>query len=342
MRAFFLLVIFGLTTSASSSLLAIDWEEQEYFSGTSVGGDSAGQTLRVISSTDTAVFKPIIERFLSNNPSMAIEYLVAGSSDIYDFFRHSPDEYDVVISSAMDLQIKLVNDGLARSIDGLEYPDWAQWRQSLFGFTLEPAAIVINKAAFATLAVPQSRQEMIEVLRENIDTFKGRIGTYDVRQSGLGYLFATQDARRSETYWRLMEIMGSLDARVYCCSGEMLNDVASGELAISYNVLGSYAMARSDIADKVEVILPSEFPTTMMRTAFVAKTTSKATAAISFVRFLASSDWSGVGGSSLPSLQDASVDAQTSVISLEPSLMIFLDRMKRALFIKEWERAIIQ
>ena len=341
MRAFFFLIIHLLAT-IPASLTAAEWEEQEYFTANSIDGKPATRTLRVLSSTDTAVFKPIIEGFLTNNPELEIEYLVAGSSDIFDVFRNSPEEYDVVISSAMDLQIKLVNDGLARSIDGLDYPGWAQWRKSLFGFTLEPAAIVVNKAAFADLLVPQSRQEMIEVLRENVDLFRGRIGTYDVRQSGLGYLFATQDARRSETYWRLMEIMGSLDARVYCCSGQMLDDVASGEIAISYNVLGSYAMARRDIADKVEVVLPSEFPTTMMRTAFVAKNPPNPGAAISFVRFLASSEWSGAGGSSLPSLLAASVDAQTSVISLEPSLMIFLDRMKRALFIKEWERALIQ
>lgn len=337
MRAFLLLAAVIFSVFLSLSVSATDWEEQEYFDS-----GSATEKIRVVSSTDTSVFKPIIQRFLATNPRIAIEYLVAGSTGIYDVFRNTPDQFDVVISSAMDLQIKLVNDGLARSIEGLDHPVWAQWRQSLFGFTLEPAAIVVNKAAFAGLPIPGSRQEMIEVLRENIDTFKGRIGTYDVRESGLGYLFATQDARRSETYWRLMEIMGSLDARVYCCSSEMLDDVASGEIAISYNVLGSYAMDRSDIADKVEVILPSEFPTTMMRTAFVANKAPNPNAATSFVRFLTSTEWSASGGSSLPALQNASGNAQTSVISLEPSLMIFLDRMKRSLFIKEWERAIIQ
>ena len=104
---------------------------------------------------------------------------------------------------------------------------------------------MINKAVFENLPIPQSRQEMIETLRSNPDTFKGRIGTYDVRASGLGYLFATQDARRSETYWRLTEIMGTLDVQLYRGSGEMIDDLAVGKIAISYNVLGSYAKART-------------------------------------------------------------------------------------------------
>jgi len=323
----------------SNSLPAVEWEERKIFKGA-----LAKHTLRVISSTDISVFTPIIEQFLVQNPSVSIEYLVAGSTDIDDVFRQSPDQFDVVISSAMDLQLKLVNDGYAQQIDDLPYPSWAQWRQSLFGFTLEPAAIVVNKEAFRSLPVPSSRQALIEIMREHAATFNGKIGTYDVRQSGLGYLFATQDARRSETYWRLMEIMGSLDTRLYCCSGAMLEDVSNGTIAIAYNVLGSYAMDRKDIADKIEIILPSEFPTTMMRTAFVSRRAPELKRASAFVQYLASFKWNATAGVevSLPTIQSAPPGLQSSVIALEPGLMTFLDRMKRRLFIKEWESAIIQ
>lgn len=334
MRSIFFLVTLLLTSVAT----AVEWEDKQLFSGS-----ESGPSLRVVSTTDTAVFAPIIERFLVDNPNLSIEYWVAGSTDIYSSLQTTPEQFDVVISSAMDLQLKLVNDGYAAQIEDLSYPGWAHWRQSLFGFTLEPAAIVINKSAFKALTTPKSRQDLIEVLRENQELFKGKIGTYDVRKSGLGYLFATQDARRSETYWRLTEIMGSLDTRVYCCSGEMLDDLANGTIAISYNVLGSYALAREDIANKIEVILPSEFPITMMRTAFVSKQAPQPEAATSFLRYLASSQWDTNGEeNALPGLHSAANDTQRSVIALEPGLMVFLDKMKRQLFIKEWERAIIQ
>jgi len=332
-------IVFLIILAYSQITTAVDWEERELFE--SLAGT---ETLRIISTTDTSVFAPLIELFQTSNPHVDIEYFVASSTDTYQAVEQTLEPFDVVISSAMDLQLKLVNDGHAKQLQNLQHPDWAQWRQSLFGFTLEPAAIVINRAAFSTLPVPRSRQDMLEVLRENPDVFTGRVGTYDVRRSGLGYLFATQDARRAETYWRLMEIMGSLDARVYCCSGEMIEDLASGDIAISYNVLGSYATLRKDVADKIEIILPSEFPTTMMRTAFVVTNSAHPRLAETFLRFLTSSQWSSgdTNAVSLPSIHDSTGDSQRSVISLEPGLMVFLDRMKRKRFLKDWESALIQ
>ena len=328
-----------LASGGSSTDSSLKWEDRKLF-----GNTSNSQAITVLSSTDTSVFAPIIESFLSDNPELTIEYLVAGSAEVYQRFRQSPSSYDVVISSAMDLQLKLVNDGLAYQINDIQHPDWAQWRQSLFGFTLEPASIVVNKLAFATLPEARSRQAMIELLRTNPDSFRGKIGTYDVRQSGLGYLFATQDSRASETYWRLMEIMGSLETRLYCCSGEMIEDLANGEIVIAYNVLGSYANARTDIADKIDIILPSDFPNTMMRTVLVARKSQQHRSATSFLRYLTSAGWddSDSDKPSLPSIKDDPVDTQQSIIQLEPGLMIFLDKLKRRTFIKEWESAIIQ
>ncbi len=334
MRYFlFLILVVG-----SPIVTAIEWEEQRIFKGA-----NGGETLRVISSTDSSVFAPIIDSFLSAHPYLNIEYRVASSTGIYNEYRQSPDQYDLVISSAMDLQLKLVNDGYAFALDDVDHPEWAQWRQSLFGFTLEPASIVVNKSAFGNLPVPQSRQEMIEVLRANPDVFRGKIGTYDVRQSGLGYLFATQDARASDNYWRLMEIFGNLETRLYCCSGAMIEDLAQGRIAIAFNVLGSYAAARSDLAEKIEIVLPSDFPNIMMRTALIAKSTRRVRSAGLFLRYLVSSRWNDDAGqaNTLPSLHLPSIKDKRSIIALEPGLMIFLDRLKRQSFIKEWENAVI-
>lgn len=322
-----------------NTVLANEWEEYTRFES-----HPDAPTLRVLSSTDTSVFAPIIQGFLADTSAVNVEYLVASSSDIDAIFRQSPEQFDLVISSAMDLQLKLVNDGFAQSVDNPEHPRWAQWRQSVFGFTLEPAAIVINRDAFKNIPVPRTREDMIDVLRSGADEFKGRVGTYDIRQSGLGYLLATQDARSSETYWRLMEILGRLDARLYCCSGQMIEDLANGDIAISYNVLGSYANARLDLADKIEVILPDDFPTTMMRTVLISEKTREPAAAREFLRYLVSARWSTQGQrtSSLPTLETAGNISQRSLIALNPGLMIFLDKMKRRLFLTAWESALIQ
>lgn len=323
---------------AASLANAQNWEDQRTFSSA-----SPDQTLRVISSTDTSFFVPIVESFLGTRPDASIEYLVTGTADIDRIFRSAPQEYDVVISSAMDLQLKLANDGYARQLDDVAHPEWAHWRQSLFGFTSEPAAIVLNRAAFDGHPLPRSRQDLIEALRARPDVFEGRIGTYDVRASGLGYLFATQDARASETYWRLTEVMGSLKARLYCCSGDMIDDLAAGKIAMAYNVLGSYAQARKDVEDDIAIILPSDFPTTMMRTAFVSAQTSRPDLAEAFVRHLirlqAENDATAFP---LPPLVAELNSAARSTIALEPALMTHLDTLKKRKFLAEWESAVIQ
>ena len=260
---------------------AQEWEDRQVFND-----GAASTTLRIISSTDTDLFAPLIEAFVAENPDVAIEYLVTGTADIDTRFRATPDAFDIAISSAMDLQLKLTNDGYALPLDSVTQPAWAEWRQSPFAFTSEPAAIVINRTAFEGIPIPQSRQDLIEALRARPDVFRNRVGTYDVRLSGLGYLFATQDARASETFWRLMEVMGGLDVKLYCCSGDMIDDLTDGTIAVAYNVLGSYAEARAESQDILEIVLPADFPTTMMRTAFVSKATQEAEIAEEFVRFL--------------------------------------------------------
>ena len=317
---------------------AQDWEDRKIFKD-----PGATTTLRIVSSTDTDLFAPLIEGFVDRNPDIAIEYLVTGTADIDRRFRKTPDAFDISVSSAMDLQFKLTNDGYALELESVSHPAWAQWRQSLFAFTSEPAAIVINRAAFEGLPIPRSRQELIEAMRARPDVFRGRIGTYDVRLSGLGYLFATQDARSSETFWRLMEVMGGLDTQLYCCSGEMIDDLTNGTIVVAYNVLGSYAEARAESQNILETVLPSDFPTTMMRTALVSKETDEPAAARRFIQFLVTYQSNPTDETrALPPLHDRENGTENATIALEPALMTFLDTLKRTKFLSEWEDALVQ
>lgn len=325
------LVFFGFVAEAQ------EWEDYQVFNA------GADNSLRIISSTDTDLFAPLIQRFTAENPKITIEYFVTGTADIDTIFRHNPGDYDIVISSAMDLQLKLTNDGKALFLETITHQPWAQWRQSLFAFTSEPAAIVINKRAFTDLPTPKSRQDLIKAIRNRPDIFRSKIGTYDIRSSGLGYLFATQDSRASETYWRLTEVMGGLDVQLYCCSGDMIDDLTDGTIAVAYNVLGSYAEARVENGDLFEIIDLSDFETTMMRTALVSAETKEPQAAASFIQDLIDHQSSPrTIQQTLPALTTDQNRVDRGAIALEPALMTFLDNLKRSKFIEEWQSAIIQ
>lgn len=309
------------------------------------GPDGAGTVLTILSTTDTEFFAPLITGFLDGREGVAVDYTVASSAEVVRAIRDEGARFDVVVSSAMDLQTKLANDGLAqrhRPDTAADLPDWAIWNDMVFAFTEEPAAIVLSRAAWGDLPLPSTRQELISILRENADRFRGRIGTYDVRTSGLGYLFATQDARSSDTYWRLTEVMGALDARLYCCSSDMLDDVISGDLALAYNVLGSYAASRSDGAADVVLILPTDFTTIMQRSILIPRTAERPDLARAFTDYVLGAAFGGETPLGRPESLSATGESSLRRIRLGPGLLVYLDRFKRESFLAEWESAMLQ
>ena len=150
--------------------------------------------------------------------SISIEYIVASTADIYDEIKNNRDSrFDLVMSSAMDLQIKLANDGYAKNIDVSNkqtMPNWSLWQDKVIGLSLEPIVMVFSKKDVKN--IPNTRSDLISILRANSNYFHNRIITYDINKSGAGFLFASQDARQSNSFWRLSELMGSLNAKVVC------------------------------------------------------------------------------------------------------------------------------
>src|SRR5439155_4601374 len=120
---------------------------------------------------------------------------------------------DVVWSSAMDLQVKLVNDGYAARYVSPETPNlprWAIWRNEAYGTTFEPIGFVYNKSLIDVPKVPQSRAELVNLLTNDAGRFKGKVTAFDPEKSGLGYLMMTQDLDASpETFWNVAKVLGA-------------------------------------------------------------------------------------------------------------------------------------
>ncbi len=306
-------------------------------------------TLRIISTADANVFEPIILEFQKLNPGIGIDYIIASSTELMKAIHVEGEPFDLAISSAMDLQTKLANDGFAQDYfsDATEaLPNWAKWRNQIFAFTQEPAALVISRADFADLDPPKTREALISLLRDNPETFGGRIGTYDVRISGAGYLFATQDSRNSDSYWRLTEVMGRLNARLFGSSDEMIREVASGRLALAYNVVGSYAMSRLQEYPGIQVVLFDDYVNVMLRTALIPKNAPNPAHSGLMIDFLASlnqrPDLAAL--TSLPPISEASLRQNSAArpIRLGPGLLVFLDRLKKESFLKNWTSSMEQ
>ena len=125
------------------------------------------------------------------------------SNDLYNGYLGdllaSPTTADVLWSSAMDLQFRLASAGQAQAYDSPEIaglPAWAVWKNVAFGTTFEPIVIVYNKRLLAPDEIPQTHADLARLLTEKRDRFAGKVVTYDIERSGLGFLLATQDERR--------------------------------------------------------------------------------------------------------------------------------------------------
>jgi hypothetical protein len=67
---------------------------------------------------------------------------------------------------------------------------------------------------------------------------RGKVGTYDIERSSVGYLLATQDAQRGSIAGALLGALGDNDVVREERTGVLLDKVASGQLSLVYNVLG--------------------------------------------------------------------------------------------------------
>lgn len=335
-------ILFALALTLSAPAAAFEVEEER------IWGDPASVTrLDVLSTTDIDIVAPVIDAFLADRPDIALRYVMASSQEIYRAIADEGAQFDLVMSSAMDLQMKLANDGLARahlSSMVAQLPDWARWRDRLFGYTLEPVVLLVSRPALGGLPVPRSRRALLELIRDHPDRFDGRVGTYDPRLSGVGYMFATQDARQTDTFWRMAEVMGRLNTQLYCCSVDMIDDLESGRLAIAYNVVGSYAATRLTGHPDILMVEPEDYTIALLRTALIPTTAQRPDLGAGLLDFLLGDVAQALMGP-IPTLAPGARSAlppHMRPIRLDTGLLVHLDRIKRTAFLREWDGAMVQ
>ncbi len=316
--------------------------------------------LTVYSSLDEDVSKPLIAAFQSQNRDVEIHYHDLQSLDIYERVITETDSgdatADLLLSSAMDLQVKLANDGYAENMGNLapNWPTWARWRNSVFGLTFEPSVIVYHKPSFVGLKPPANRTELANLLTGEGDRFFRRAATYDIERSGLGFLFLARDTEHDRNIWRLVNAMGSAGVKLYSNSSSILERVADGRLALGYNILGSYAQAWADRFPDLGIILPQDYTVVMARIALVPKSARQPELGRRLLSFLMSQRGQSVMSKDLklPALHPnvsgentatafrAKFGSRLRPIPIGPGLVAYLDQVKRARFINRWNKAL--
>src|SRR3954447_25263196 len=144
----------------------------------------------VYSALDTKAAQPLIRDFNAVYPDIKVEYNDMNSTEMYNRFiaesAAGQGSADVMWSSAMDLQVKLVDDGQAlpyHSPEASKLPTWAVYKSQAYGTTYEPAVFIYNKRLVTGDEIPQDHAAFSKLLAAKTDKFKGKVTTYDIEKS---------------------------------------------------------------------------------------------------------------------------------------------------------------
>jgi ABC-type Fe3+ transport system substrate-binding protein len=331
------------------ALAAPAWGQEGAEAVATFGDEGAQQRLLVRGATDIAFIAPALEAFVARWPEIQVTIEAWNSNELYRTAtaacRGEARAADLLISSSVDQQVKLVNDGCAephRSPATARLSPEANWRDEIFGVTREPAVIVYNRKLVPSDQAPGSRFDLLDTLRRHPERYAARVATYDIEASGVGYLFAFVDSQQATTFGSLMEAFGRIGAVATCCTVEIVDGVASGEYLIAYNMLGSYALARAAENPDLAVVAPDDYTLVLSRAAHIPKGASNPAAAGVLIDFLLSDEGQSAMASTHLTVDvgvpDGLGSAETVLrpIPLSPVLLLGLDKHKRSQLIDAW------
>jgi iron(III) transport system substrate-binding protein len=311
--------------------------------------------LSIYSTADAREVASLLRDFRALYPGITVEYSDLNSTELYSRFIAEVAAHegtaDLLWSTAMDLQIKLVNDGYAQPYASPEkpnLPEWAIWKNEAYGTTAEPIVFVYNKRLMPPADVPRTHADLERLLRTS-QAYVGKIATYSPEKSGAGFLYITQDLHLTRDTWPLIRAMGRSKLQLYTSTGAMLERVVSGEHVLAYNMLGSYALERQARDPSIGVVLPNDYTLVVSRIALIPAEARNPQAAKLFLDYLLSKRGQTQLATKhmtpirtdVPAPPDARPPGDRArAIRVGPELLANLDQIKRLRFLKDWRRAL--
>jgi iron(III) transport system substrate-binding protein len=325
-----------------------------------IAGAKKEGKVSIYTSTDLAQAQRLMDAFKAAYPGIQIDWNDLGTNGSYNrvISEAAANQMgaDIVWSSAMDLQLVLVDKGYAVAYASPEQPKlpaWAVYKGAAYGTSVEPAAIVYNKTLLPADAVPKTRPDLIRIIKERRDSLKGKVATYDPEKSGSGFLWATNDARNTNDFWELVKAFGAANGKLYSSSGQLREKVVSGEHVLLFNVIGSYALEWAKANPALGVVFQSDYTPAFSRVAILTKGAPHPNAGRLFLDYMMSKEGQrAAAGSGIPSVRDdvegglnmkslnALVGGSLKPIPLDATTVEYLDPKRRTEFFQHWKKAI--
>jgi iron(III) transport system substrate-binding protein len=316
----------------------------------------ARDTVTIYSTLDERLAIPLVAAFQRDNPGTTVAYEDLLAADIHariltESAAGGPTA-DLVISTGMDLQVKLANDGLAQPVDipaAADWPRWANWRDTAFALTVEPAVLVYHRPSFPNGA-PATRLALMDWLRQPPDDRTGGpvIGTYDIEASAVGYLYLSRDAEHFPDIWSLVATMGAAGLATFPTSQEIIDRVAAGDLALGYNVLGPYAAEQQARFPDLGIATLRDYTVAISRVALVPSAAANPDGGAEMLAFLMSDAGQSMLSRDLglPTIRFPARDNDLAIdpailrpVNVSAGLLAYLDQARRRLILDRWQES---
>ncbi|HEY6002375.1 MAG TPA: ABC transporter substrate-binding protein, partial [Anaeromyxobacter sp.] len=249
----------------------------------------------VYAATDQAVIAPFLADFAALHPRVVVEYHDLNTRELHDRFLDEVEAgtpaVDLLWSPAMDLQMKLANDGFAQAYESPEavrLAPWAVWRNEAFGTTLEPFVFIYDRRTLPSAEVPQTHGELVRWLEAQRERLRGRVGTYDPERSAIGYLLLTQDSRIDPSFPETVRAYARAGLALHGTTAQMIGRVRSGQELLAFNVNGSYALLAAREFPDLALVYPKDYVLAASRIALIPKTAPHPNAARLFLDYVLS------------------------------------------------------
>lgn len=265
-----------------------------------IAGAKQEGKVSIYTTTNVGEMTDLLNAFKAKYPGVEVEYLDTGSAQMYSRFiaetGAGTPSADIVWASSMDMILKLAEDGYAAAYDSPEaanVPDWGKWGSppEVFAITAEPLLVAYNKRLVPAEDVPETREEIIDLLtKDKAEQYRTKITMQDT-SVGFGYLLFSQDmAKDPELTRRFVKAITQSGGNFELSSGATIERIVSGENTIAYNVIGSYLNQRHKDDDNIGIAFLRDYTTVISRLMMISKTASNPNAARLFLDFLLSKE----------------------------------------------------
>jgi iron(III) transport system substrate-binding protein len=312
----------------------------------------------VYSSTDSKAVAGVIQAFQARYPRIQVDFVDQSSNEVYTRFTSefaAGQGTGDIAWAGSDTAAKLIEDGIAAeyvSAESPNLPPYASWKNAAYAITYEPIVLIYNKRLVPAGDVPATRADLTRLLTTKRDAYQGKIGTYDAERNAAGIGFLGEDSRSfPDVAWPLFKAMGQAGVKLYNSNGTMVERVASGEIAMAYNLAAANVAERMKSDSSIGMVVPCDYTLYLTRTAVISKKARNPNAARVFLDFLLSKEGQqkladkSIGTirtdvQNNPVLQRAADCKNAKPLTPGPERLVVFDPTWRVGFLRQWKSAI--